>query len=70
MTPEEIVERVKTRIGIYELEATALSSGRWAVRPKGQLGTCGFHPYPWAVIYVRAFTAEGAIARALRGWHE
>lgn len=23
--------------------------GRWYARPKGQLGTCGFYPYPWTV---------------------
>ena len=61
-----IVTRAKARLGIYELEADQLSSGRWAVRPKGQLGTCGYYPYAWTVAYVKAFTAEGAIKRAIR----
>ena len=25
----------------------------WAIRPKGQLGTCGFYPIPWTVRYTK-----------------
>lgn len=47
-----------------ELEATKLRTC-WAVRPKGQLGTCGFYPVAWTVVYVTdARTAEEAIRRA------
>ena len=47
-----------------DLEATKLRGRKWAVRPKGQLGTCGFYPYPWAVVYVTAKSAEEAIETA------
>jgi len=47
-----------------KLEATELRNGTWAVRPAGQLGTCGWHPRPWTVIYVKARTAAQAIAKA------
>lgn len=47
-----------------KLEATKLRDDRWAVRPDGQLGTCGFHPEPWTVIYVKARTADEAIKKA------
>jgi hypothetical protein len=46
------------------MEATYLRDGRWAVRPKGQLGTCGFHPIAWSVVIVRARSADEAIRKA------
>ena len=46
-----------------ELEATRLRN-EWAVRPKGQLGTCGFSPCPWTVQYVRAASADQAVRKA------
>lgn len=49
-----------------KLEATHLRGNRWAVRPEGQLGTCGWHPQPWTVLYVTARTAAEAIAKAKR----
>lgn len=51
---------------MLELEATQLNGGRWAVRPKGQLGTCGWYPQPWTVAYVKAATADEAIRKARR----
>lgn len=48
-----------------DLEATPLRNGKWAVRPIGQLGTNGFHPFAWTVIYVRASDAKSAIQKAL-----
>lgn len=51
---------------MIELEATRLNGGTWAVRPKGQLGTCGWYPQPWTVAYVKAATAEEAIRKARR----
>lgn len=47
-----------------ELEATLLRSDKWAVRPAGQLGTCGWHPYPWVVTYVNAKSADEAVRKA------
>jgi hypothetical protein len=47
-----------------ELEATKLRDDRWAVRPKGQLGTCGWCPVPWQVVYVKAPSAKAAIHKA------
>lgn len=46
------------------MEATHLYSNCWAVRPAGQLGTCGFFPAPWTVVYVKAQSAAAAIAKA------
>lgn len=49
-----------------KFEATHLRNSLWAVRPEGQLGTCGFYPEPWTVHYVSAPTAEQALAKAAR----
>jgi len=45
-------------------EATRLRANRWAVRPHGQLGTCGSHPFLWTVKYVNAQTASEALKKA------
>lgn len=50
----------------FDLEATHLRGRRWAVKPAGQLGTCGFHPVPWTVVYVTASSASDAVKRAMR----
>ena len=47
-----------------DLEAIHLRDNRWAVRPAGQLGTCGWHPHPWSVIYVNASDAQEALKKA------
>jgi hypothetical protein len=47
-----------------ELEATHLRGNEYAVRPRGQLGTCGWHPKPWAVTYVRASSPDEAVRNA------
>ena len=48
-----------------KLEAIMLrSSNEFAVRPLNQLGTCGWVPYFWTVIYVNANSPEQAIAIA------
>lgn len=47
-----------------ELEATRLRGCEWAVRPVGQLGTCGFYPCPWTVQYIRADSAVAAVCKA------
>ena len=45
--------------------AVKLNSGnQWAVRPDGQLGTCGWYPYPWTVTYVTARNEQEAIRKA------
>ncbi len=51
---------------MIEYEATPLRDNRYAVRPKGRLGTCGFYPIPWTVIYVKASSPEDAIRKALK----
>lgn len=48
------------------LDAIPIGFDRWAVRPTGQLGTCGFRPYPWSVVYVKAHDASSAIKAALQ----
>jgi len=47
-----------------EMEADHLRGNRWAVRPLGQLGTGGWHPIPWTVVYVNAFSAKEAMKKA------
>ena len=47
-----------------KLEATHLKENRYAVRPSGQLGTCGFYPYAWTVVYVNARSEADAIRKA------
>lgn len=50
-----------------ELEATPLMRpGSYAVRPVGQLGTCGWSPRAWTVVFVNARSAKDAVAEALR----
>lgn len=49
----------------HELEATRLRKV-WAVRPKGQLGTIGWYPRPWEVVYVSARTEQEATEKASR----
>jgi len=49
------------------MEATHLGGGRWAVRPKGALGTCGWgKDGPWQTIYVTASSAQEAIRKAMK----
>lgn len=53
--------------GTWDLEATPLRDGRFAVRPKGCLGTCGWKGgMAWSVIYVRARSHEEARRKAAR----
>jgi hypothetical protein len=48
-----------------KLEATHLRGNRWAVRPEGCLGTCGWRNGKfWIVAYVNASSADKAIAKA------
>jgi hypothetical protein len=47
-----------------KLSATSMGRSRYAVRPEGQLGTCGFHPAPWTVVYVTARSPIHARAKA------
>lgn len=49
-----------------DLEADQLRSGKWAVRPVGQLGTCGWYPEPWTIQYVSARSEAEAIKVAKR----
>ena len=47
-----------------KMEATYLRDGLYAVRPHGQLGTCGWYPVAWTVQYVNASSREDAIRKA------
>jgi hypothetical protein len=55
-----------TETATVKYEATRLRDNRWAVRPHGQLGTCGWHPYAWTVKYVNAPTASEALKKVAR----
>jgi hypothetical protein len=48
-----------------ELEAVEIRLGRYAVRPAGQLGTCGTSPVLWSVVYINASSPAAAIRRTL-----
>lgn len=49
-----------------ELEAVQLTTG-WYVRPKGELGSIGWHPVTWELTYIKgARSADDAIRRAKR----
>lgn len=52
-----------------EYQALHLRDNRWAVRPQGCLGTCGWlrGGTAWTVVYVHARTAREALSRA--AWH-
>lgn len=47
-----------------KLEATHLCGNRYAVRPEGQLGTCGWYPVAWQVQYINARNADEAVKKA------
>lgn len=47
-----------------ELEATHLRGNLYVVRPKGQLGTCGFYPKAWTIQYIRASSLVEALRKA------
>lgn len=47
-----------------KLEAMHLRGRLYAVRPEGQLGSCGFSPVPWTVQFIKANSAEEAVRRA------
>lgn len=47
-----------------KLEATHLRGREYAVRPEGQLGTCGFYPVAWTVQYITATCPEQAVRKA------
>ena len=54
---------------MLEYYALHLRDRLYVVRPQGQLGTCGWSPRPWVVIYITADSPEQAIRRAARkGW--
>jgi hypothetical protein len=57
--------QARKRLGVHPLVAERLDSGVWVVRPEGQLGTCGYYPYPWAAVIVQhAVSAEDALRQA------
>lgn len=55
---------MQTQTQEVKFEATHLRGGMYAVRPEGQLGTCGFHPKPWTVQYVKAADERDAVRKA------
>lgn len=52
--------------GEWQLEATHLRDRRYAVRPKGCLGTCGWiGDFAWTVVYVNARSEREAVRKAM-----
>ena len=48
------------QIGTVTLGVEHLRGNRYAVGPKSFMGTCGFYPYPWTVVYLNARNAAHA----------
>lgn len=59
-------------MGRVEMEATHLRGNHYAVRPKEQLGTMGWHPCAWSVQFINANSKEEALRKAkpLYVWKE
>lgn len=51
-------------MAFYKLSVTSMGRRLYAVRPEGCLGTCGFLPAPWQVVYVTARSPVHARALA------
>ena len=52
-----------------KLEATLLRSG-YFVHPAGQLGTMGWHPFPWDGILIKARNESDAIRKTQAHFNE
>ena len=49
-----------------KLEAAHLKDNKYAVRPAGALGTCGWiEGQPWDIMYVHANSPEDAVEKAI-----
>jgi hypothetical protein len=46
-----------------QYEAVHLRGARYAVKPVGKLGTMGWTPRPWTVVFVNARSSAGSIAQ-------
>lgn len=58
--------RVSVRVGIGgRVLSVERVKGGYVVRPDGALGTCGFSPYPWEAVLVRA---RGEIDAVRKAW--
>ena len=44
-------------------EAEQLRDNKYVVRPRGQLGTCGFYPRPWTAQFVNAHSCADAMVK-------
>ena len=53
-----------TQKSTVPLEATHLRDRTWAGKPANQLGTCGWYPYPWTVMYIKAGSKAEAERKA------
>ena len=49
-----------------QYEAVRLRDARYAVRPVGQLGTMGWSPRPWTVVFVNARSSQEALRKAAK----
>ena len=47
-----------------KMDAMLMNNGSYAVRPEGQLGSCGGYPILWTVQYIRARSSDEAISKS------
>lgn len=50
----------------HELEAEYIKPRKFCVKPKNQLGTCGWYPRPWTALFITAKNEKDAINKYLR----
>lgn len=65
-TPKMVAQAARERLVGIEYDAELLRSGRWAVRPKGSVGSMGSHKgILWEVFYTDQPTKTLALQQAL-----
>jgi hypothetical protein len=65
VTPSKrsVAPGLSSPLQLVQYEADCLRDNRYYVRPKGQLGTCGWYPIPWTIFYCNARSKEEALRK-------
>lgn len=70
MRYDQLVPQGTSSSSTVEYEADCLRGNRYYVRPKGQLGTCGWYPIPWTIFYCNARDSKEALRKFYRSRHD